>query len=153
VIFKLRPYQPEDFEALYEIDQACYEREIAYSRRELRQYMRFPGLECVVAEAEGKVAGFCLAASKEALGYVITMDVLKEYRRHGIASALLQDVEQRLAVRKVEEVWLETATDNDAAVAFWQRHGYRRQGVRKGYYPGGRDAYAMRKSLVPSAGA
>jgi len=153
VIFKLRTYEPGDFEILYEIDQACYEPEIAYSRRELRQYMRFPGLECMVAEAEGKVVGFCLAASEEALGYVITMDVLGEYRRHGIASALLEAVEQRLAARHVTEVWLETATDNDAAIAFWQRHGYRKHGVREGYYPRGRDAFTMRKSIVTPAGA
>jgi len=147
VIFKLRTYEPGDFEILYEIDQACNEPEIAYSRRELRQYMRFPGLECMVAEVEGKLVGFCLAASEDAQGYVITMDVLGEYRRHGIASALLEAVEQRLAARDVTEVWLETATDNDAAIAFWQRHGYRKQGVRKNYYPGKRDAFTMRKSI------
>ena len=147
MIFKLRTYEPGDFETLYEIDQACYEPEIAYSRRELRQYMRFPGLECVVAEAEDKLVGFCLAASEEDMGYVITMDVLGEYRRHGIASALLEAVEQRLAARHVTEVWLETATDNDAAIAFWQRHEYRKQGVRKNYYPGKRDAFTMRKSI------
>ena len=165
MIFSLRPYQPDDFETLYEIDQACYDRDIAYSRRELRQYMRFPGVECVVAEAkaEGKVAakaqtetklvGFCLAASEDALGYIITMDVLAAYRRHGVASALLNSVEQNLLARHVSEVWLETATDNDAAIAFWQRHGYRKQGVRKDYYANGRDAHTMRKSLVKMAGA
>jgi ribosomal-protein-alanine N-acetyltransferase len=153
VIFKLRAYEPGDFERLYEIDQACYEREIAYSRGELRQYMRFPGLECIVAEAEGVPVGFCLAASEEGLGYVITMDVLKAYRRHGMASALLNAVEKGLAARGVTEVWLETATDNDAAIAFWQKHGYRKRGVRKNYYPGGRDAHTMRKLLAKSAGA
>ncbi len=115
--------------------------------------MRFRGVECVVAEAEGKVAGFCLAAGEGGLGYVITMDVLEAYRRHGIASALLEAVEERLALRKVREVWLETATDNDAAIAFWERRGYRKRGIRKNYYPGGRDASHDAKSLVKSAGA
>jgi [ribosomal protein S18]-alanine N-acetyltransferase len=97
------------------------------------------------------VAGFCLASSEEALGYVVTMDVLAQYRRHGVASALLEAVEQRLAASHVAEMWLETATDNDAAIAFWQRHGYRKQGIRRDYYPGGRDAFTMRKSLARSA--
>jgi ribosomal-protein-alanine N-acetyltransferase len=153
VIFKLRTYEPADFEVLYQIDQLCYEPEIAYSRRELRHYMRFPGLECVVAEADSQLVGFCLATSEEGLGYVITMDVLPDYRRHGVASALLETVELRLAARHVGEVWLETATDNDAAIAFWQRHGYRKHGVREGYYPRGRDAFTMRKSIVTPAGA
>jgi ribosomal protein S18 acetylase RimI-like enzyme len=48
----------------------------------------------------------------------------------------------------VREVGLETATDNESVVAFWQKHGYRTRGVRKRYYPGGRDAYAMTKTLL-----
>jgi len=48
----LRSYEPEDFDRLYEIDQACYEPAIAYSRRELRNYLRFRGADCVVAETD-----------------------------------------------------------------------------------------------------
>jgi len=42
---------------------------------------------------------------------------------------------------------LETATTNEAGVAFWQRHGYRIEAVLKNYYPGHLDAYEMRKRL------
>lgn len=149
--FKLRPYRTEDFEALYQIDQLCYEPEIAYSRRDLREYMRFPGAECIVSETEhAEIAGFCLAAHEDQLGYIITMDVLSAYRRLGIAAELLQRIEQTLALKGVQEVWLETATDNNPAIAFWGKHGYRKQGVRKNYYPGGRDAYTMCKEMNPS---
>ena len=147
MIFRLRAYRPEDFDALYEIDQLCYEPEIAYSRRELRQYMRFPGAECMVAESERKLLGFCLAACEGRSGYIITMDVLQKYRRHGVGSALLQAIEQQLQSRGIAEIWLETATDNDAAIAFWQKHGYCKRSVRKGYYPGGRDAHSMCKRI------
>lgn len=138
---------PADFETLYEIDQACYEPEIAYSRRELRRYLRLPGAECVVAEAGGRIAGFCIGAREDALGYLITMDVLEPFRRIGVGTALLRELEARLAATHVQEVFLETATDNQPAIAFWTRHGYRKQGVRKGYYPGGRDAYTMSKAI------
>lgn len=145
----LRSPTPADFEALYEIDQACYEPEIAYSRRELRRYLRFPGAECVIAEAEEKIAGFCIAAHEGAQGHVITMDVLEPFRRMGMGAALLKEVEDRLAAKHVQEIFLETATDNLPGIAFWTRHGYRKQGVRKGYYPGGRDAYTMSKTIAP----
>lgn len=148
VIFKLRSYAPGDLESLYQVDQLCYEPEIAYSRPEIKAYLRFPGAECVISETgRGKLAGFCLAAHEKQLGYVITMDVDPQYRRQGVAQALLEEIEQRLSAHNVREVWLETATDNEPAIAFWQKHGYRRGGVRKGYYPGGRDAYTMRKNL------
>jgi len=172
----LRPYAPDDFEKIYEIDQACYEPRIAYSRSELRQYLRFPGADCVVAEthehsagatressaeamrgksvksvrenASSALVGFCITAHRGSWGYIVTMDVLPAHRRHGIASRLLSEGERRMISSGVREIGLETATDNSAAIAFWQKHGYRKSGVRKNYYPGGRDAYSMAKRLA-----
>ena len=144
---RLRSYKPDDFETLCEIDQACYEPAIAYSRREMRNYLRFPGADCVIADKDGKLVGFCLTAHQQARGYIITIDVLEQFRRQGVGSALLAEAERRLASHGVEQIGLETATDNETAIAFWQRHGYRTRGVWKGYYPGGRDAFAMTKAL------
>jgi ribosomal-protein-alanine N-acetyltransferase len=143
----LRPYTSEDFEALYEIDQACYAADVAYSRPELRAYLRFPSADCLIATIRGKPVGFCLTAYREARGHIITIDVLEAYRRHKIGSRLLEAVESRLAKSGVREVILETATENHSAIAFWEKHGYRTRGIWKGYYPGGRDAYAMIKSI------
>lgn len=162
----LRTYQPKDFDTLCEIDWACYPPDTAYSRSEMRAYLGFLGAECVVAEVqqargaakEGTeikssdtstktIAGFCISDHRDTEGYIITMDVLEQYRRLGIASALLAEIEKRLAASGVRRVSLETATDNHAGVAFWQKHGYRTRGVRKGYYPGRRDAHAMTKNI------
>jgi [ribosomal protein S18]-alanine N-acetyltransferase len=153
-MFTLRGYTPADFETLYEIDQLCYKPTVAYSRRELRNYLRFPGADCVLAEAEprtksGKssVAGFCVTARQNDRGQIITIDVLKAYRRSGAGTLLLTEAERRLAANGAIEVGLDTAVDNTAAIGFWQKHGYRILGVRKGYYPDGIDAYAMTKKI------
>jgi [ribosomal protein S18]-alanine N-acetyltransferase len=143
----LRNNTPEDFDTLHEIDQLCYEDEVAYSKRELRAYLRFRGSECVVAEADGTIAGFCISARQGERGYIVTIDVLPQYRRLHVGSALLAEIERRLTANGVREVALETATDNDSAVAFWKKHGYRSRGVREGYYPNGRDAFSMVKQL------
>ncbi|HTZ99246.1 MAG TPA: N-acetyltransferase [Candidatus Aquilonibacter sp.] len=149
-MFTLRNYSPADFETLYEIDQACYEPAIAYSRSELRAYLRFPGADCVVAETTGRkpsIAGFCITAREDDWSYIITIDVLAAHRRGGVGSLLLTEAERRLAERGVSEIALDTAVNNAAAIAFWQKHGYRIRGTRKGYYPGRIDAYAMSKAL------
>jgi ribosomal protein S18 acetylase RimI-like enzyme len=148
VSVRLRTSTPADFETLYEIDQACYEPAIAYSRRELRNYLRFPGADCIVAEADAEIIGFCLTAHERKSGYIITIDVLAEFRRQGVGTMLLAAVERRLAASGVCEVALETATDNSSAIAFWQKHGYRKCGVKKDYYPGGRDAFSMSKTIA-----
>lgn len=146
--FKLRDYIQEDFETLYKIDHACFEPAIAYSRRELRNYLSLPGANCVLAVARGKIAGFYLTERKNDLGYIITIDVLAEYRKKGAGSALVRKSEKRLKAKGVRELGLETATDNETTIAFWQKHGYRNRGVKKNYYPGGRDAFVMAKDLT-----
>ncbi|MGA9884272.1 MAG: N-acetyltransferase [Candidatus Acidiferrales bacterium] len=167
---QLRAYAPADFDQLYAIDQSCYDPRIAYSRTELRQYLRFPGADCVIAEAKQEhsaepmpensaeaaaghnstpaMMGFCITAHKASWGYIITMDVLSNYRRHGVGSMLLIEAERRLIASGVRQIGLETATNNAPAIAFWQKHGYRKSGIRKNYYPGGRDAYSMAKRLT-----
>jgi [ribosomal protein S18]-alanine N-acetyltransferase len=145
----LRDYAAaSDFEALHEIDKKCFEPAIAYSRGQLREFLDLPGADCVVAEAEGKIAGFLVAARKRRVGYVVTIDVLKPYRRAGVGTLLLAEAERRLAAAGVRVVELETATDNVSAIAFWEKHGYRTGGVIKSYYPNGRDAFSMSKPLA-----
>lgn len=157
----LRNYRPDDFDALYRIDQSCYSSDIAYSRAELRTYLAHPGADVVVAEigagqdaaqdepfAEaGAIIGFCVSIHRGGGGHIITMDVVREWRRRGVGGALLAEIEKRLARAGVVQIELETATDNAAGVAFWRKHGYRSCGVKRGYYPHGVDAYAMRKSF------
>jgi ribosomal-protein-alanine N-acetyltransferase len=145
----LRDYGPGDLDALYELDRACFPPGISYSKRMLRYFLAQPGAICIVAESGGSVAGFLLAESEGSTGHIITLDITAEQRRRGLGSALLEKAERRLATRGVREVEIETATENEAGVAFWHRHGYRDSGVLRGYYLGRHDAYAMRKRLAP----
>lgn len=151
VTLRLRQYAPDDFEALYQIDQACYVPAIAYSRRDLRGYLRLPGAECVVAETSAGIVGFCITVRDAAEGHIVTLDVIEASRRHGVGSLLLAEAERRLAAGGVRGVSLETATDNLAAIAFWQKHGYRALSVLKRYYPNALDAWAMSKTIGMSS--
>ena len=144
----LRSYRPGDFETLYEIDQDCYPRGIAYSRRTLRWFLSLSEAECLVAEAGGEIAGFILSEWDGPRAHIITIDVLERNRREGVGSALLLSAEDGLMQRGVQEVVLETAATNDAAIAFWQKHGYRERGIYPRYYLARIDAIAMSKSLV-----
>ena len=148
--FSLREYRSADLGTLYAIDQSCYAPAIAYSLAELRWYLQLPGAACFVTENRKKIFGFILTAHKGAHGHIITIDVLAEHRRSGAGTALLAKAEENLAEAGVAAIWLETATNNDAAVAFWQKHGYRTRGRMKHYYPGGIDAFAMSKLLHAS---
>ncbi len=147
----LRPYDPKDFSALYRLDQSCFPAGIAYSKPTLRYFLSLRSADCLVAMEAAHIAGFILTEENPPLAHVITLDVAEKFRRQGIASVLLAESERNLALRGVRHVLLETATNNDAAVAFWQHHGYRIEATLKRYYLGRLDAYEMRKILLAPA--
>jgi len=146
----LRSYEPHDFAALHKLDQSCFPPGISYSKTTLRYFLTLPSADCVVAVDDGHAAGFILSEENPPLAHIITLDVAEKQRRRGVGTALLQKLEANLALREVRSILLETATDNEAAVAFWQRHGYRIEAVLKRYYLGRLDANEMRKILPPA---
>jgi len=146
----LRSYEPHDFAALHKLDQACFPPGISYSKTTLRYFLTLASSDCVVAVEGNHVTGFVLSEENPPLAHIITLDVAEKQRRNGIGTALLQALESNLSARGVRSVLLETATDNEAAVAFWQRHGYRIEATLKRYYLRRIDAYEMRK-ILPGA--
>jgi ribosomal-protein-alanine N-acetyltransferase len=152
---QLRSYLPSDFETLYRIDQICFPKGISYGRFEMKVYLRARGSYCLLAEAGGNVAGFILAELAPDEGHIVTLDVLEDYRRQGIGSLLLSAAEKEMTSRGGQRMVLETATTNKAAIALWQKHGYRQLGIMENYYGSGLDAFRMGKDLaaVRDAGA
>ena len=98
-----------------------------------------------------RIAAFVVSEENPPLAHIITLDVEETYRRRGIGTAVLEKIESNLAARGVRSILLETASDNDSAVAFWKSHGYRIEAVLKRYYLGRIDAFEMRKILPAAA--
>ncbi|HEU0039758.1 MAG TPA: N-acetyltransferase, partial [Verrucomicrobiae bacterium] len=119
----IRSYDPRDFAALYKLDQSCFPPGISYSKTTLRYFLTLASADCVIAEQGGKIVGFILSEENPPLAHIITLDVDAKHRRHGIGAALLEMLESNLAARGVRSILLETAVDNDAAVAFWKSRG------------------------------
>jgi [ribosomal protein S18]-alanine N-acetyltransferase len=147
--FEIRDSTPEDFEALWRMDQECFPPGIAYSRRELSTYMRHRRAFTLVAvEVAGRsIAGFIVAYGGSP-GHVITIDVAPKARRSGVGSLLLRAVEDRLAAAGIKTVGLETAVDNVAALSFYKRHGYSVIRTWPRYYSNGVDALVLEKELL-----
>jgi [ribosomal protein S18]-alanine N-acetyltransferase len=146
----LRAYQPQDFDALYKLDQSCFPRGIAYSKTTLRYFLALSSAECLLAVEEADIAGFILCERDGPLAHVITLDVAEAHRRSGVGAMLLDAAEKTLSAQSVRSISLEAAVNNHAAVNFWTRHGYLKEGILKRYYLNRIDGYEMRKTL-PSA--
>ena len=147
----LRSYDPHDFSALFKLDQSCFPAGISYSRTTLRYFLTQPSADCAIAEENGRIIGFILSEENPPLAHIITLDIDAKHRRSGVGTALLETQEANLSSRGVRSILLETATDNEPAVAFWKSRGYRIEATLKRYYLGRMDAYEMRKILPGSA--
>jgi len=147
----LRSYEPHDFAALHRLDQACFPIGISYSKTTLHYFLTIASADCVVAADGKQIAGFILTEENPPLAHIITLDVAETHRRHGVGTALLAESEKNLILRGVRTILIETSIDNEAAVAFWKRHGYRIEAVLKRYYLARLDAYEMRK-ILPGTG-
>jgi len=148
----LRSYEPHDLTALHRLDQSCFPAGISYSKTTFHYFLTIASADCIVAADGARIAGFILTEENPPLAHIITLDVAEAHRRHGVGSALLTEIEKNLALRGVRSILLETAIDNEGAVAFWKRHGYRIEAVLKRYYLGRLAAYEMRKILPSGIG-
>jgi ribosomal-protein-alanine N-acetyltransferase len=152
VPFAIRDFKPEDFDTLWRMDQECFPSGIAYSRPELKSYVRHRDSFTLVAHEDApeakdaKIAGFIVAHSA-VTGHIITIDVLPAARRSGVGSMLLQAAEDRLRAAGSKAVGLETAVDNISALSFYKRHGYSVIRTWPRYYSNGVDALVLKKIL------
>lgn len=166
VSFNIRQFEKRDFETLWQIDQDCFDPQLAYSRPELAFYMRRPSAFTLVAErnvngtpsgakdpnsseagVERKILGFIVAEKRRQTGHIITIDVISEARRIGVGSALLDAAENRLREEGAAAVELETAVNNESAIRFYKQKGYFVEKTVRGYYSNHLDALVMSKAL------
>ena len=67
-------------------------------------------------------------------GYISNVAVHPDYRRRGVADALLRELEARARALLLSFLTLEVRAQNAAAIALYEKHGYRVAGRRKNYY-------------------
>ena len=79
--------------------------------------------------------------------FVQTLAVAPSAQGKGLGARLLQALLDEADRRRQRRVLLEVRADNDRAIALYERFGFRRSGVRRGYYsPSGADALVMMRT-------
>lgn len=98
----------------------------------------------LVCEEKGKVLGYvgCYAVCSEAA--VTNVAVFPEYRRQGVAEALIKELIIRAEKKGCETVCLEVRVSNSPAISLYEKLGFENAGVRRGFYTNPReDAYVL----------
>lgn len=143
----IRDFEASDLEAAFQLDQLCFEREIAYTRGQIRSFLTRSGAISLVAEDEGGLEGFAIGHVAGARGHVVTIDIASRQRRRGLGKRLLLALMERMAAAGAREVRLEVDLRNADAIRFYERMGFERKRSLPDYYGAGLDGLRMTKKL------
>jgi ribosomal-protein-alanine N-acetyltransferase len=124
----------------------------AWDENTLRLMMEKPhNLVLAAFSGPGDVLGFIVVRQAADEAEVITIATDPKLRRKGVGARLLTHAIELLQLRGIEQLFLEVASGNKAAIALYSKFGFVEVGRRQSYYQQGRkkpeDALIMRKQI------
>lgn len=98
-----------------------------------------------VMEQEERIIGFAGINVVLDEGHIRKICIAPDMRRNGYGSIFLQELEKQAYSRGAEGLTLEVRSSNKAAIAMYERFGFRQEGLRRKYYDNKEDALIMWK--------
>lgn len=167
---EIRDAVPDDADAIAEINadgwRAAYAGLIDRDRlahlpvkawaREIRANLEqiSEGSFSIVAEIDGRIAGSCFVLGTardgdlpDGVAELVAIYIDPPRWRQGIGTALLQESVERCEREGKEEISLWTLSGNQAAQAFYERHGFERDGMEQIHPVARAPAIRMRRAL------
>lgn len=144
--FQIEPATWRDLNAVRNVERACFEDD-AWPLLDLIAALTFPDVIRLKVTIDGQVVAFAGGDIRrnQKMGWITTIGVLPEYRRRGIAAALLVASEAALGQPRVR---LCVRRSNYGAIQLYDKYGYEQVGVWPGYYEDSEDALVMEKSFT-----
>jgi len=136
-------------EKFCEIENQCFEQE-AFTKRQLSYLLTDYNSIALVAKADNDIAGFIISQieieNDKSFGHIITLNVAPSYRRKGVGSQMLNEIEKILKEKGANECHLEVREDNFAALKLYLNSGYQKIGKLDKYY-GNKNGLFLKKIL------
>jgi len=105
-----------------------------WSRESIATLLAMPGAFGLIGLIDGAPAGLVVARVAAGEAEILTLGVVPDARRRGLARLLLDEAAGRAAAEGAERLFLEVAEDNLPAQALYQHAGFAKVGRRPGYY-------------------
>jgi ribosomal-protein-alanine N-acetyltransferase len=148
---EFRGYTAGDLEAMFVLDEACFEPPFRFSKATMRRFAQAKKARVIIAEEDG-LAGFCIVHVESVegglVGYVMTLDVEEAWRGKGVAKELMRRGEAEASEAGCMAMVLHVFVGNDVAIRFYEHIGYQRWTKAIGFYGGVGDAWIYRKLIV-----
>ena len=148
---KIRPFQPDDFESLYALEELCFSEPLRFDREYMFKILTQPdSINHLVVDTETVIA-FIIGSLHQKTAvravYIETIEVHPEHRRNGYAYKLLAELEASARAHSGTQLWLHVDAANAVAIKIYERLNFVQHKYIDHFYPSGGAAYLYRKNI------
>ena len=145
---RIRRAVSSDLDALVALEESSFDHD-RVSRAQFRRHLASASALALVAEEHGQVLGAALLFFRHGarIARLYSIAIAHAARGRGLGAELLEAAEAEARDRGCTALKLEVRTDNTAAIALYEKHGYHRGRRVQGFYENGMDAWHYRKEL------
>lgn len=139
----------EDLPALLALEMQCFTTDRLTSRS-FQWMITRAHAQLLVVERDGQLLGYALVLFHRgtSLARLYSIAIACEARGTGLGKQLLQHIESCAIEHDCAYLRLEVRTDNPAAIALYERNGYRRFALVHDYYEDHADALRLEKRIL-----
>ena len=120
-----------DVPVVLEIENRCFKN--PWSEFAFWEFMSRQNCYCIVM-ANKKIIGYGMACLEDDKIHILNIAVEKKERRKRIGTRILQDILEYGASNKKRGAILEVRRRNCAAISFYEKHHFKKIGVKRRYY-------------------
>jgi ribosomal-protein-alanine N-acetyltransferase len=155
-LVQIRPAEGQDLDALLAIEQQCFNVDYydfyTLDRRDFEFYLADPDHLFLVAVLDNRVAGYVLGPvdpwRDPPRAHIDSIAVQPDLQHGGIGSQLLGSFRREVRRQGCTILTLEVSPRNEAGLAFFTKHGFRKIRILPNYYAKGLDALFMAADLT-----
>jgi len=150
--FHIKNASWRDLKPLQRLEKICFDVD-AWPMIELLGVLTFPDVLRLKAVADGIMVGFIAGDRRRGevsgnikadTGWILTLGVLPDWRRRGIAEALLVECEAQLCMPVIK---LTVRRGNQPAIRLYEKMGYNQIDIWSKYYRNGEDGLVFEKRM------
>jgi ribosomal protein S18 acetylase RimI-like enzyme len=134
---KIETASIKQLDELFRIEEDCFDQE-AFTKQQIAYLLRDFNTIALIAKSNLDIAGFVIAQieveENTEYGHIVTINVAPKFRRKGIATRMLQEIEIFLRQRSITQIRLEVREDNNTALKLYNKLDYKTQGKLDRYY-------------------
>lgn len=121
-----------DIPEVQRIDRMCFSD--AWTEAAYHDLFRYETNQYYIAAADNEICGFAGISISVDTADVMKIGICPEWRRQGIAQALLQELLVNAKIKKCRQVMLEVRESNHSARQLYLKNHFQELAVRKDYY-------------------